>query len=379
MNPHFTVMEETDARLALQGCVETVLGNSATQSIAPLAGQIGLADFVSLVGTLRHDSRGEAIRERILALPALLPTVLCRVLGLPQGALKGSESEQIQDACTDFPGEEYLRDSLPTLVSKGTEAVKATAYRLLDWLALPPAERARQWDVWRNGLLTKDGKPRKRGLITTKLANDHADLATALEREAERILAVEEALRGRRLARLGLALLKTAAPVAALYETRKSQKGLVEYDDLIRRTLGLLQQPGAAWVLYKLDGGIDHLLLDEVQDTSREQWRIAGDLTAEFFAGDGTHTREQGPRTVFAVGDYKQSIYGFQGADPDSFRTWRREFKNRAAFAFLPWQEPDLTVSFRSTAPVLALVDAVFPCRRPRGAWRKRMAGPCSI
>ncbi|MFT9330903.1 MAG: double-strand break repair helicase AddA [Acetobacter persici] len=360
MNPHFTVMEETDARLALQGCVETVLGNSATQSIAPLAGQIGLADFVSLVGTLRHDSRGEAIRERILALPALLPTVLCRVLGLPQDALKGSESEQIHDACTDFPGEEYLRDSLPTLVSKGTEAVKATAYRLLDWLALPPAERARQWDVWRNGLLTKDGKPRKRGLITTKLANDYGDLATALEREAERILAVEEALRGRRLARLGLALLKTAAPVAALYETRKSQKGLVEYDDLIRRTLGLLQQPGAAWVLYKLDGGIDHLLLDEVQDTSREQWRIAGDLTAEFFAGDGTHTREQGPRTVFAVGDYKQSIYGFQGADPDSFRTWRREFKSRAAFASLPWQEPDLTVSFRSTAPVLALVDAVF-------------------
>ena len=360
MNPHFTVMEETDASLALQGCVETVLGNSPTNRIAPLAGQIGLGDFVSLVGALRHDSRAEAIRERVLKTPAILPTLLCRVLGLPQGALNGSDAAQIEVACTAFSGEDRLRTHIPTLVNKGTETVKATAYRLLDWLALPPAERAAQWDVWRNALLTKDGKPRKRGLITTKLANDYTDLATALEREAARILEVEEALRARRLARLGLALLKTAAPVAALYDTRKSQRGLVEYDDLIRRTLGLLQQPGAAWVLYKLDGGIDHLLLDEVQDTSREQWRIAGDLTAEFFAGEGTHTQEQGPRTVFAVGDYKQSIYGFQGADPDSFRTWRREFKNRAAFASLPWQEPDLTVSFRSTAPVLALVDAVF-------------------
>lgn len=360
MNPHFTVMEETDATLALQGCVETVLGNSPTASIAPLAGQISLGDFVNLVGALRHDSRAEAIRERVLKLPALLPTILCRVLGLPQGALRGSDAAQIQAACTNFPGEDRLRAYIPTLVDKGTETVKATAYRLLDWLALPSVERAAQWDVWRNALLTKDGKPRKRGLITTKLANDYADLATALEREAARILEVEEALRARRLARLGLALLKTAAPVAALYDIRKSQRGLVEYDDLIRRTLGLLQQPGAAWVLYKLDGGIDHLLLDEVQDTSREQWRIAGDLTAEFFAGEGTHTREQGPRTVFAVGDYKQSIYGFQGADPESFRLWRREFKNRAAFASLPWQEPDLTVSFRSTAPVLALVDAVF-------------------
>lgn len=360
MNPHFTVMEETDAALALLGCVETVLGERPEGSIAPLAGQIALGDFVTLAGALRRNARAEAILERALETPAVVPTVLCRVLGLPQDALSRSDAAEREAACTAFPGEEDLRARLPILVSKGTPAIKATAYRLLDWLALAPAERAAQWDVWRNGLLTKSGTLRKTGLISTKLAQDHPELVTALEREAARIAEVEEGLRARRLARLGLALLKTAAPVAALYATRKNQRGLVEYDDLIRRTLGLLQQPGAAWVLYKLDGGIDHLLLDEVQDTSREQWRIAEDLTAEFFVGEGTHTQEQGPRTVFAVGDYKQSIYGFQGADPEAFRTSRREFKQRAAFAGLPWQEPDLTVSFRSTAPVLALVDAVF-------------------
>ncbi|MDT8870086.1 UvrD-helicase domain-containing protein [Komagataeibacter rhaeticus] len=77
---------------------------------------------------------------------------------------------------------------------------------------------------------------------------------------------------------------------------------MVDYDDLIDRTLQLLDDPGAAWVLYKLDGGIDHLLLDEVQDTSPDQWAIAGGLTAEFFAGEGTHDDEGCPRTIFAVG-----------------------------------------------------------------------------
>ena len=69
-------------------------------------------------------------------------------------------------------------------------------------------------------------------------------------------------------------------------------------------------------MLYKLDGGLDHLLLDEVQDTAPEQWRIAHALTEEFFAGAAARDAH---RTVFAVGDRKQSIYSFQGADVDEF------------------------------------------------------------
>lgn len=185
-------------------------------------------------------------------------------------------------------------------------------------------------------------------------------------------------MNARQLARLGVALLKMAAPVASMFDQRKAMQGQMEYDDLIHRTLLLLREPGAAWVLYKLDGGIDHLLLDEVQDTSPQQWRIAGDLTEEFFAGEGAHAAEEGPRTVFAVGDYKQSIYRFQGADPDEFRAWRATFKQRAQAADLPWREPELTVSFRSTAPVLQLVDAVLPTHRPRVAWRRSRAAPCA-
>ena len=95
------------------------------------------------------------------------------------------------------------------------------------------------------------------------------------------------------------ALLTLAAPVLAGLERRKKFAGLLDYDDLIQRTSALLLDPGTAWVLFKLDGGLDHLLLDEVQDTAPEQWAIAGALTAEFFASE---LPEQRPRTVFASG-----------------------------------------------------------------------------
>ena len=118
------------------------------------------------------------------------------------------------------------------------------------------------------------------------------------------------------MAAVSAALLTLAAPVLRAYAAHKEASGLLDYDDLIGRTSHLLVDPGAAWVLYKLDGGLDHLLLDEVQDTAPAQWRIAHALTAEFFAGEAARDAQ---RTVFAVGDRKQSIYSFQGADVDEF------------------------------------------------------------
>src|SRR6201999_1050814 len=131
------------------------------------------------------------------------------------------------------------------------------------------------------------------------------------------------------------ALALLAGPVAHGYAQRKDQAGLLDYDDLIDRTRTLLFDPGAAWVLYKLDGGLDHLLLDEVQDTAPQQWRIAHALTEEFFAGAGARDRV---RTVFAVGDRKQSIYSFQGADAAEFDRSQHRLAHRVATAGQPVQ-----------------------------------------
>ena len=110
-------------------------------------------------------------------------------------------------------------------------------------------------------------------------------------------------------------------------------------------------------MLYKLDGGLDHLLLDEVQDTAPAQWRIASKLTEEFFAGSGARDIE---RTVFAVGDRKQSIYSVQGADAASFERERAALAGMVGRAGKEWRDVAMDVSFRSTAPILQLVDAVF-------------------
>ncbi len=156
-------------------------------------------------------------------------------------------------------------------------------------------------------------------------------------------------------------MLRLALPMLRAYTRRKGELGLLDYSDLIGRTSLLLRDPGAAWVLYKLDGGIDHLLLDEVQDTAPEQWQIAHLLTDEFFAGLGARTEDGAPgRTFFAVGDPKQSIYSFQGADRDEFTRSRARMGYRISGSGKPWQNVTLDVSFRSTAPVLDLVDAVF-------------------
>ncbi len=175
--------------------------------------------------------------------------------------------------------------------------------------------------------------------------------------EARRVAAIEDARRGCDMAALSHALLTLAAPVLEGYARRKDAAGLLDYDDLIGRSSALLVDPGAAWVLYKLDGGLDHLLLDEVQDTAPAQWRIAHALTAEFFAGEGA---VEAPRTVFAVGDRKQSIFSFQGADAEEFDRSRAALGARVNAARGRWAEPSLNVSFRSVAPVLELVDAVF-------------------
>ena len=153
-------------------------------------------------------------------------------------------------------------------------------------------------------------------------------------------------------------MIALADAVQADYERRKRAEAALDYDDLIVKTQTLLLRSGAAaWVLYKIDGGIDHILVDEAQDTNPAQWTIVEALAAEFFAGS---SRSEKLRTLFAVGDEKQSIYSFQGADPARFGEVGRAFRQRAAALGLVWHEVPLTLSFRSTEPILEAVDGVF-------------------
>jgi len=143
-------------------------------------------------------------------------------------------------------------------------------------------------------------------------------------------------------------------------ETRKALKSWLDFDDLIIKTIALLKNSSfASYILYLLDGGIDHILIDEAQDNSPKQWEVIRLLAEDFTSGKSA--RNNTCRTIFAVGDKKQSIYSFQGADPTSFDRMRNHFQNSMHLIGQELQPLSLLHSFRSSKPILELVDATFP------------------
>lgn len=151
-----------------------------------------------------------------------------------------------------------------------------------------------------------------------------------------------------------------------LLDKEKGRRGWLGFGDLIARAARLLDDSAMAqWVLYRLDGGIDHILVDEAQDTSPEQWAVIRSLAREFTAGHGA--REDTQRTLFVVGDMKQSIYSFQGADPAAFAENREHFRAALAHVGTPLSDSQLEYSFRSAPAILRAVDQTFVGDMTRG------------
>ncbi|MCO6386908.1 double-strand break repair helicase AddA [Aliihoeflea sp. 40Bstr573] len=214
----------------------------------------------------------------------------------------------------------------------------------------------------RQTFLTKKGPVYEPRAIKPILAKGVAEHFAGFEEEFARMAAAVQGALDRAALLAMLKASRSALIVAdwliARYERLKSARGFLDFNDLIRRTASLLaRQDAGAWVHYKLDKGIDHILLDEAQDTSPEQWRVVKRLADEFFAGE---TARQVERTVFAVGDEKQSIYSFQGAEPEAFAVSGREFATHVEAAERSFERVRLSHSFRSTQDVLSAVDLVF-------------------
>ena len=199
-------------------------------------------------------------------------------------------------------------------------------------------------------------EPRE-NIVTKKIGDKHPDWLARLQEEQKRVcalLARERALAARERTR---ALVTIAAEVITRYAREKERRALLDYEDLIDKTLALFSRASAAWVLYKLDLGIDHVLIDEAQDTSPKQWDIVKTIASEFQPGG---SRPNVRRTVFAVGDEKQSIFSFQGAVPHAFYETRRHFEQMFEGTETKFIEKKFEVSFRSGDTVLSAVDQVY-------------------
>ncbi len=261
---------------------------------------------------------------------------------------------------------EYPIRSSTTLANSQVEALLETARRLgtprdqdraqgmMDaWLADDATESQQLWD---RAFLTKDGKPRavEKSYFAKKVKAAYPDVGLWLKAEQERVLGLRAHIAFADLMQVALAVLER-------FEALKAHRGALDFGDLITRAAALLTRSQAqAWVRYKMDQRIDHVLVDEAQDTSADQWAIINALTDDFFAGEGARPSLKQP-TFFAVGDEKQSIYSFQGADPRHFETTRRTLETKAADAEMRFESPvSLVLSFRSSPDILAAVDQVF-------------------
>ena len=363
--PHFEIMDERSAAEVLGEAREAVLAKArsgADPALADALGEItrylGEDSFSELLATLALErSRLQKAMEH-----GGLPRCLERLHATLDVAPGATVATILEAACREdaFDGA-GLRRAAEKLRTSDAPTDRTRGALLAAWLE-SPTERLARIDEYEAAFFTDKGTINKR-LVTKAVATAHPEIVAVLLVEAERIERLRAARGACALLHATAAMVCLAAALLTAYERYKTLHAQLDYDDLILKTCDLLNRPGvAAWVLFKLDGGLDHILVDEAQDTNPEQWQVVAALAEEFFSGRGARENQ---RTVFAVGDAKQSIYSFQRADPHEFQRMRDHFRGRVAAATehpgeWRWREVALDISFRSTEAVLAAVDTVF-------------------
>ena len=351
----FSVLDETaQAQLLEQLTLDALLEGAAAPDSA-LGRALGTAMTAGADQTFRDVVR-EAINRRdgIIRWRTKAGSVeaaiadLSRSLGVePQESLDSIEAEFLAGPL--IAPAEWL--AIAAALARGNKTDCEQAQRFTTLVALSGSNRL---ELYLEIFCTDEGNPRKS--IVTKAIKD-AGLVERLGAEQRRVCAILERRNAVVCRDRSAALLIVADAVLTHYGVEKERRGLLDYDDLIDKTLALLDNVDASWVHHKLDLGIDHVLIDEAQDTSNKQWEIVRRLTAEFTAGKGARDVR---RTIFAVGDEKQSIFSFQDAAPKEFAWMRRHFESAHKASGLDFVFREFKHSFRSGESVLGAVDEVF-------------------
>ncbi|MDB5664054.1 double-strand break repair helicase AddA [Cypionkella sp.] len=354
VSPQFTELDDRAARLLRENIVEEMAEFRAPQVIAEVARAYTGEDFAAL---MEHVSS-----KRAGFLNPLSEDQARELFNVPNGE---TADTILADVLLGYEAD-LIANILPALKNGGsTDSKTANTLAALN-LDSPSLSTLAAME---NALLfgAKAAAPfcAKIGKLPTKptqaLLGNHLPQLDALMLRVEaarpRRIALQAALKTAILHRFASAFLP-------LYESAKSARGFLDFDDLITRAKTLLTDPSvAAWVLFRLDGGIDHILVDEAQDTSPDQWQVIELLAAEFTAGQGTRDET---RTLFVVGDKKQSIYSFQGADVAAFDEKQSDFGTKFHSAQKNFVRLDLEYSFRSSAAILRVVDETFGDRFPK-------------
>ncbi len=365
--PGFTILTEEERRAAIGEAVAAALLQAAQdpqsvngRALSAIAANAAETQFDVLVKSVA--ARREELRKLIRMQNADDP--FTGVEADLRAAL-GVHAEDDEAALLDAQAA-VLTDAQIAEAAAILNGGKPTDLKLADALSRARGTAGqRRCDAFAAAFLKKDGEALSDRYITKAVRDGYPAQAAALDRARDGFAALEWRRRALAAVLASCALLRLADAVLQRYEDALLQRGAMDFDGLIARTAALFTRSGAAdWVLFRLDADLRHILVDEAQDTSPAQWELVRSLTAEFFAGEGAEERHS---TLFAVGDEKQSIYRFQGADPRQFIETGRDYARRALDARQTWVEAPLTLSFRSSRAILDAVDLVFadPARTP--------------
>lgn len=359
---HFSVLDDRAASTLLAEARRTLLTSVSSDRDSELSQALAyVLDIGDETGLESLLSAIVASRNPIHAFLALarksggIDTALRREFAIPDGMSE-------QDAASAYWPLPYLSgallDAYLTLADEvGGARAEVVAYQLR--LAIKESDPVKRMDFVEAAILTEKGMPKTDAFLFNKAMSKAApELGDAFAAAKEHVATCRNTYRTLRMLSATRAALVLAERLIAEFEDLKKQRSQLDFEDLIERAATLLNRDTAgAWVHYKLDQGIDHILVDEAQDTSPVQWSIIQSLAADFFNG---RTARETRRTMFAVGDEKQSIYSFQGARPERFAQERRDTHRRVTAVEQVFHPVRLPLSFRSTEDVLSAVDQVF-------------------
>lgn len=348
VSPQFTEIEERAAELLRADVVDTMADGEDADLVRGLAQHYTAEDFSKLTAEI-------AGKRENFASPINWPDTLA--LFDQPGDLDAAAIEAAAFGATDLDLLTLVIGAMRQAGGPTNEknAANLTEITSLNISALPILE-----GIFLTGSGAKNPFSAKIDALPTKPAQKLiADHMPALNDLMERIEQAREPRLALAAAQKTFALHHFAQGFLPRYAAEKQLRGWLDFDDLIIKTRALLSNSVvAAWVLYRIDGGIDHILVDEAQDTSPRQWDVIEKLTDEFGSGQGARDNEN--RTLFVVGDKKQSIYSFQGADPLEFDRKRTSFEEKIKGAGGVFQRRSLAYSFRSSAAILRVVDLCF-------------------
>ncbi len=203
------------------------------------------------------------------------------------------------------------------------------------------------FDTYKSAYLTLDGGK-----------NNNVSKNDFLAAEQSRVFELNEYFENKRVFDDTIALFDLSAAFAKHYMDTKRARNLLDFEDLILYTQKLFSDAETfGWVLSQMDIQLSHILVDEAQDTGPLQWNIINMLAGDFF-NDGDKTDM--PRSLFVVGDTKQSIYGFQGADATAFIKSRDDISAQIKNNYRTIREIPLAQNFRSLPAILHAVDTFF-------------------